>query len=52
MKARSGALILSVQDSNLGPLLVIILLTQKPVSIVKSRIKRLKATRSGRAARP
>ncbi len=39
-----------MQESDLGPLLVIILLTQKPVSIVTSQLKRLKATPLGRCA--
>jgi hypothetical protein len=41
---------LIVQESDLGPLLVIILLTQKLVPIVKSQLKRIKATPSGRCA--
>jgi hypothetical protein len=51
-RIRSFALFLSMQESNLGTLLVIILLTQKPVSIINGQLKRIKATRSGRAARP
>jgi hypothetical protein len=50
VRIRFGRSCLSMQESNLGTLLVIILLTQNLVSIVTSQLKPIKATPSGRYA--